>query len=614
MAGISVGTVSVDVIPNVQRFASTARAKLVPEAEKLGDAMGKAIADRINEKLKGVHDAKIGADTEKANLEIDRLKAKLDELSHKKITPEVDVKGNSLFSKLSGALSGGLSSIPGFGSAGSLAGIAMAIPALDAVLAEVVALGSGLAAAGAGAGAFAVLAKPAFSAVSGALGNINKDQAAYDNALTKTAKNTALKKLKQDWANLDPAERNAVKSVQGLAGEYHKLSSAFEPQAFKVFNGGLQLASTLLPKVTPFASTFANSIDKFETRVDNAAKSKGFQNWLKQFQGIEGPALGAFENGIAKLTPTIGRFFTIFSSKDVVNGINIAFSVINGALQLTANYIDGTRRSWDQLTHAWDTLGPTVGSAILTFFGGVVHATQDFTHTVLNAFGGIVHGADILFGNLPGFGWLKSADKAFTSWRASVDSSFDGAIGDINKWKTTLNNAPKVAKLKGDISDLTTKLNSAKSQLRDPRLSGTQRARLEANINQLTSAIAEARRELDSLNGKTATTYVITRNEKINSVVTQGNGGGSHITGFAAGGSAPPGLHWVGERGPELVNFGRTTRVYNANQSRDIAGKASNALIDTLNVNVAQSGATAGDIIDAAVYKLRGARLAGVYG
>jgi hypothetical protein len=44
---------------------------------------------------------------------------------------------------------------------------------------------------------------------------------------------------------------------------------------------------------------------------------------------------------------------------------------------------------------------------------------------------------------------------------------------------------------------------------------------------------------------------------------------------FATGGKAMPGLAWVGERGPELVQFDQPARVYNTQESRRMAGNTS---------------------------------------
>ena len=203
--------------------------------------------------------AEMGIEMDVAAHEADKLDRALDRMSHKSIGVSADVnramKGTDkiladaekMLAGLDSAGSGGgggggllsklFSSGGGGGiSGGMLAGVAAAVPALEAALVEVDGLVSGFAAAGAGAGAFGLLAMPAVAKVSGALQQINADQQAYDRALTKTAKNTALQHLKDDYADLSPAELAAVKGIQGLEAEFGKLARAFEPQAFKILS------------------------------------------------------------------------------------------------------------------------------------------------------------------------------------------------------------------------------------------------------------------------------------------------------------------------------------------------------------------------------------------
>lgn len=64
----------------------------------------------------------------------------------------------------------------------------------------------------------------------------------------------------------------------------------------------------------------------------------------------------------------------------------------------------------------------------------------------------------------------------------------------------------KTALLKGDMTDLQSKLADAKKRLAS--VPDSRKAAVRAEISQLNAAIAEARRKLDAIDGKTATTYV----------------------------------------------------------------------------------------------------------
>jgi hypothetical protein len=251
------------------------------------------------------------------------------------------------------------------------------IPVVYALLTEVTGLVSGFAAAGAGAGAFALLAMPAFKAVGTAYTQINTDQKAYDDALTKTAKNTALKKLQQDYKDLDPAERGAVRGLQGLMATYHQMAKEFEPDAFKVFNDGLKLAGELLPDVTPFADTFAHSVDGLLQRADKFAGSKGFKDWLAQFHQLEGPSIDAIGNGIGKVAVQVGHLLTTMSAKDVVHTINIAFDALAGTIQFVAFTVHRLMIAWDAYSSAFRTVRHNLSADTAAMRIDFVHAGHD---------------------------------------------------------------------------------------------------------------------------------------------------------------------------------------------------------------------------------------------
>lgn len=550
------GAASVPVTPDFSGFHKKIGAELTKEDAtfvKAGDRWGKLSADAFSARWKAADmpSAKIKTD-------LDDLKAKaelagLTRDRRAKVKVDVDKSSLSRFQKVLGGVFSHAPSVPNaplLGSIpGGLAGLAAAVPAVEALLSETVALASGFAAAGAGAGAFAALAIPTFKSVSSAYQQINTDQKAYDRALTKTSRNTALKHLKQDWASLDPAQRTAIKGIQGLVTQYHKLSTAFQPQVMKVFNDGLSIASHLLPRIAPFANSFANALDGLLKRFDRFTQSKGFSQWLSQFQKLVGPSVTAIGNGIGKLAPAIGKLLTVFSAKDVVTGINIAFDVLTGIINGTAYAVNRLRTNWDSM---W-------GAAKTAFFAAapvIIKGVQSLTDDVLSALKFIVHGAADAFGWVPGLGGkLKAADKALGSFRKSVDQSFGGAIDKVNSWKATYQTAPKIARLTGNISDLTRKLATAKSKLRDPDLTKTRRAQLQANIADLERKIARAQALLRGLHNKTVYATVVEQ------VVTAQVGKTAasrlpHLLGYASGtNSATRGWHLVGENGPEVEWF-----------------------------------------------------------
>lgn len=301
----------------------------------------------------------------------------------------------------------GPSALEALGSiAGAGAGITLVAAAVGALVTEVGALATGLSAAALGVGSFAALAMPAFSAVTSAYSKIKTDQQAYNNALTATARNTALKKLQQDWANLDPAQRGAVKGLQSLTGEFSKMSKAFEPTAFKVFNQGLGIANQLMPYLGKFANAAAPAIEGLLGNLSKGLDSPSFKQFMDFLQSLSGPVITAVGSGMAGLAKDVMGLMESFSKKDVLNAVNIAFRLIGTALTVLTAVIRGSMHAWDQITmglhetaRGFDFVRHASASfarAVAVDFDAVRHDAASFAHDVAHGFDSVRHGAATL--------------------------------------------------------------------------------------------------------------------------------------------------------------------------------------------------------------------------
>jgi hypothetical protein len=341
----------------------------------------------------------------------------------------------SLFSGGGGAGGGGggAAGLPMLGSlTDALPMIAALIPLIMAALAEVGALATGLTAAGLGVGGFAALALPAFKSVTTAYSQINTDQQAYNRALTATARNTALAHLKQDYANLSPAQRGAVEGLQQLVGEYHKLSKAFEPTAFKVFNEGLQIANQLLPYVGQFANAAAPAIEQLLGTISKGLESPAFKYFMGFLESLAGPVITAVGSGLSGLAREVMFLMERFSEKDVINAVNIAFRILGFTIQLVTGLIMEGMIAWDWITQqalpavrdAFDTTRHAVATAghdIATTFDTVRHAVATAGHDIATSFDTVRHAAatvghDTVAGLSTAAGWIGSHWKEIVAW------------------------------------------------------------------------------------------------------------------------------------------------------------------------------------------------------
>ena len=413
-----------------------AASKLLGLKAKLAD-LGDRTAD-IKIKTSGV--ARAEADMAAVSLDMDKLKAKADADNAGLLSrlllgargqlgglvggiPGLGGVGGSIAGDAEGAAGAGGSSPGGAGVMGGV--IAALVAASPAIVTELTGLVSGFAAAGAGAGAFALLAYPAIKQVTGALGD------------------TQAQLLK-----LPLMEQDAVGDLQQLTGTWQQMSKAFQPQAFKVFTDFLELADELLPDVTPFATTFAASIDGLLKKADSFAASKGFTDWLAQFQKLEGPSITAIGTGIGHLVTNFGKLLTLMSAKDVVNSINIAFSVIDGALIGFMQFVHYSMVTWDALTTAWDKgtaivratghdiaagfdvarrAAVTAGNDIATGFDVARHGVATGAHAIAGAFDATRHGAATAG---------HDTASAFDVMRNRVATALDGDLDFVKShWK-----------------------------------------------------------------------------------------------------------------------------------------------------------------------------------
>jgi phage-related protein len=340
------------------------------ELGKLRDAQGRFVGESVLEDLALGH-------TRDEALE---AAAAFKKLRDAKVESDVAGGGGGLLSGFfgGGGGAGGLGAIP-------LPALIAIVPAVEAALPEILGLVSGFAAAGAGAGAFALLAIPAIKQVTGALGD-----------------------SKAQLDKLPEPVRQAVDGVKGLKDEFGKMSAAFQPEAFKVLNDVLQIANQVLPYVTPFAKTFADALDGLLQKVSQFTGSTGFKDWLNQFHSLEGPAITAIGDGLGKVAVSAGKLLTVMSSKDVVNAINIAFTILNGTIQLVTYMIKRLMDNWDGMSvavrHSWYDIKQWTDD-VTKVFDTVRHAAAEFGHDWA--------------------GYFDTARHTVASWGHDTASAFD---------------------------------------------------------------------------------------------------------------------------------------------------------------------------------------------
>ena len=195
------------------------------------------------------------------------------------------------------------------------------------------------------------------------------------------------------------------------------------------------------------------------------------------------------------------------------DGVNAAFSAIGAA----------GRWLWN------NALAPAL-RGIVTGFAWVID--------------GLANMLDAL-GNIPGFGWAKSAAAGLRGLANSARGAAD-SIKDIPDPKVEVGPAKK------RVDDLKSKINSIKGKIVEAKARGDDKA------------VVNLKRKLDSLKKEYKIAMRVYKTG-ISTITARPSGGGSiHVRAVALGGSVKSGLpYWVGENGPELFWPGANGHINN---------------------------------------------------
>jgi len=338
---------------------------------------------------------------------------------------------------------------PAAAGAGGGTGIGLgAIAAITALEAGVAGIIPAMAAAAGAVGAFGVLAIPTFMNVSGALTKISADTAAYQNATTAAAKSTALKRIQQDWAALDPAQRQAVKGIQGLQAEFGKLAVKLEPVTMKVFNEGLKIADKLLPDLLPFAQAAGNAIVTLLQGFDKFASSPGFRAFQKQMLALAGPTILAIGEGFGKIVVALGKLLAAMANPNGVRILRLALEgvalVITGIAWAFAYATPRVIHNIRELASGFDRMRHDIAAGLqvlVQFFTSTLPTAFDiFKESLRIAFDQVkilaldtVLGITTAFGHLPGrLGQpFRDASKSIRGQLAGIQADVVNAASNI---------------------------------------------------------------------------------------------------------------------------------------------------------------------------------------
>jgi hypothetical protein len=274
--------------------------------------------------------AKADVDTREASAKVISLKDHLDRLGRDTATPRVDLGGvavaeaqlaglNQQMDRLSrrgggvggggrggilGALGGAASHAPSFMSLGMGAAIPAALPLAGLAAGAGAALLTPITTGLAGLVPFAAAASASLKTVEKDVTTLTTLQKQYNLATTDKQRAAVLAKEQYLWKSLDPAQRKAVKNVQGLDESWKRFQTRLQPQTFGALAAGVGIINTLLKDALPVSKAVGDEIINLEGQAGKAFKDPFWHNFFTKFLGQEAP------RAIDTLGVSAGHFFT----------------------------------------------------------------------------------------------------------------------------------------------------------------------------------------------------------------------------------------------------------------------------------------------------------------
>lgn len=185
----------------------------------------------------------------------------------------------------------------------------------------------------------------------------------------------------------------------------------------------------------------------------------------------------------------IGAAISVLSAGPI--GIAAAAIVILGAAFITAWQKSQTFR--EITTTAFAGVAQMALSQVRLILLGL----RSFSDTAITTASGVASTLASAFGWMPEIGpKLKTAAASVEKYRTDTSAYFDDAIGKVDAYSAQVDKMPQNIRIKGDITSLQGKIAEAKAKLKDPSLTAPERTKLKADITDWNAQIVEAKAKL----------------------------------------------------------------------------------------------------------------------
>jgi hypothetical protein len=243
---------------------------------------------RLNELGRQVADARVNVKGDKeATLALDRMQVKLDTLGRRVSSPKISLDGAFKARVEIDALALSLDKL------GGKTGTAGAAGAASAGLGS---LSGGAMPALIGAG---VALTPIIATVGVGLGGLGLAAAGVAKPIEAAASKTG--GLRANMKSLDPEQRAVARGLLGLERQYGQFEKALAPDVLGVFNKGLHLAGDLMHEVEPVASATGKAVGGLLGSIDTEFRSGTWRSFFGFMAREAGPDIKLVGNNLLDL-------------------------------------------------------------------------------------------------------------------------------------------------------------------------------------------------------------------------------------------------------------------------------------------------------------------------
>lgn len=348
MSDISVGSVSVDIVPDTRGFAADLKAKLSDISVEIGVTADTSAARAQIDEVARARSATINADADTSAAEA-----------------ELDAAARPRDARIRADV-GGVSSL--------VAGVVALGPALVPLLAVVGGLGAALAAplaaAGGGATVFGLIAGKEISNTNKVAKQISQLQQKARTLVDPKARADAAAQARALEASLTGPQRAFLAAKQTLSQAFGTLTKSTGGAIFRPIIQGMQLLGTIMPQLAPIVRSVSGALSGMIKSIGESAKSGALKDFLGFIAQMSGPTLTGAGVILGNLAVGFGGLFKAFAP--------VAGQLTTGLLGLSGAFADfgrnsGSNKGLQSFIGYVQRVGPQVAATIGSLVKAIVH-------------------------------------------------------------------------------------------------------------------------------------------------------------------------------------------------------------------------------------------------